>query len=150
MRPVPLPRAGKALRLAITAVVLVLLGWGSLAGQDDDFPIGPFVMFAFTTASDGDVRAARLEAVTDAGERVRVPLEPASVGLRRAEIEGQLGRVVARPELLRGLASAYARLHPGAPRFVQMDVVMHVVRLRAGVAAGESDTVVATWRATTP
>lgn len=107
-------------------------------------------MFAFTTASDGDVRAARLEAVTDADERVRVPLEPASVGLRRAEIEGQLGRVVARPELLRGLASAYAPLHPGAPRFVQMDVVTHVVRLRAGVAAGESDTVVATWRGTTP
>lgn len=150
MLPVRLPAAGRAARLAVTAVVLALLGWGSLAGEDDDFPVGPFVMFAFTTDSDGDVRAARLEAVTDRGDRVPVPLEPATVGLRRAEVEGQLERVVADPTLLRGLAAAHARLHPREPRYVRVELVMHEVHLRAGVAAGISDTVLATWPAPGP
>jgi hypothetical protein len=147
MRAVTVSRAGRGLRLTVTAAVLALLAWGSLAGQDDHFPVGPFVMFAFTTASDGAVRSARVEARTDRGDRVAVALEPDTVGLRRAELEGQLDRVVGDARLLAGLASAHSRLHPRAPRYVQVDLVMHTVHLRRGVAAGESDEVLATWRA---
>lgn len=150
MPPVTLSRAGRACRLAVTVTVLALLGWGSLVGQDDDFPIGPFVMFAFTTPPNGDVRSVGLEAVTDRGQRLSVPTEPTAVGLRRAEVEGQLPRVVTHPELLARVAEAHARLHPREPRFVQVDLVRHTVHLRHGVATGEAHEVLATWRAEPP
>jgi hypothetical protein len=147
MRAVALSRAGRWWRQAVTVCVLALLGWGSLLGQDDHFPLGPFVMFAFTTPADGVVQSAGLEAVTERGERLSVPIEPGAVGLRRAEVEGQLVRVVGHPQLLAGIADAHARLHPRAPRFVEVDLVRRTVRLRDGVATGEAEEVLASWRA---
>src|ERR1700712_4071401 len=48
-------RAGRAIRLGLIAAVVALLAWGSWRSDDDAFPVGPFVMFAFTTPPNGDV-----------------------------------------------------------------------------------------------
>ena len=139
-------RTGRIVRLAVVVLVFALLGWGSWKADDDAFPVGPFVMFAFTTPPDGEVRSAAVEAVDADGHRVPVVLDPADVGLRRAEMEGQLPRVEAHPELLGALATAHARLRPAAPRWRQVDLVEHRVRLRDGRAVSESTAVLATWR----
>ena len=140
------PRGSRAVRLAVVVLVFALLGWGSWKADDDAFPVGPFVMFAFTTPPDGEVRSAAVEAVDVDGHRLPVVLEPSEVGLRRAEMEGQIPRVEAHPELLGALATAHARLRPDAPRWQQVDLVEHRVQLRNGRAGSESTAVLATWR----
>jgi hypothetical protein len=132
-------------RLAVVLVVFVLLGLGSWRATDDAFPVGPFVMFAFTTPPDGEVRSAAVEAVDDAGRRAPVELEPETVGLRRAEMEGQIGRVVEQPQLLGALAVAHQRLQPKAPQWQQVDLVEHRVQLHDGRVLSESTVTLASW-----
>jgi hypothetical protein len=145
VRARPLSARSKALRLAPVAVVLVLLAWGSWKGNDEAFPVGPFVMFAFTTQTDGEVRSAELAAVTEDGHRFFVALEPEEIGLRRAEIEGQLDKLEHQPQLLGEIAGAAARLHPDRPRWRQLDLMQHVIQLRHGRAVSQSDVVLASW-----
>jgi hypothetical protein len=139
------PRSTRVLRLAVVAVVVVLLGWGSWKADDDAFPVGPFVMFAFTTPPNGEVRSAAVEAVDVTGDRLPVVLEPEDVGLRRAEMEGQISRVVAHPELLGALATAHLRLRPNQPAWQQVELVEHRVQLDHGRATHETTVVLATW-----
>ena len=139
-------RTGRTVRLAVVVLVFALLGWGSWKADDDAFPVGPFVMFAFTTPPDGEVRSAAVEAVDVTGQRLPVVLEPEEVGLRRAEMEGQIPRVVAHPELLGALAAAHHRLRPAQPAWQQVDLVEHRVHLDHGRASGETTVVLATWR----
>jgi hypothetical protein len=138
--------AGRFVRLAVVAAVVVLLAWGSWKADDDAFPVGPFVMFAFTTPPNGDVVSAGVEAVDAAGHRAPVALEPEQVGIRRAEVEGEIPRIVAQPQLLGALARAHARLQPHAPAWDQVDLVQYHVHLHDGREAGRSTVVLATWR----
>jgi hypothetical protein len=137
---------GRSVRLAVVAVVAVLLVLGSWKADDDAFPVGPFVMFAFTTPPNGEVVSAAVEAVDVNGRRMPVSLEPEDVGIRRAEVEGQIPRIVTQPDLLGALARAHARLHPDAPAWRQVDLVQHRVRLHHGHEDGETTVVLATWR----
>jgi hypothetical protein len=143
--PGRLGRRGRRVRAVVVVAVLGLLALGSWKADDDAFPVGPFVMFAFTTPPDGEVRSAAVESVDTHGFRSPVVLEPDQVGLRRAEMEGQIPRVVAHPQLLGALANAHTRLHPSAPVWQQVDLVEHRVQLRDGRAVGESTAVLATW-----
>ena len=132
--------------MAVVVVVLGLLALGSWKADDDAFPVGPFVMFAFTTPPDGEVRSAAVESVDVLGHRAPVLLEPETVGLRRAEMEGQIPRVIEEPDLLGALADAHAHLQPRAPVWQQVDLVEHRVQLRDGRAVSESTVVLASWR----
>lgn len=124
---------------------MILLVAGTVAGQDDDFPFGPFRMFSTTDRLDAPVADTRLEAVDATGNRVR--LSDRDTGLRRAEIEGQLDRISARPALLAAVASGYAARHPGAPPLVEVDVIVRWYELRAGRPTGSfRDETVVSWR----
>lgn len=97
------------LRLAISAVALVAVLAGTAWGQDDDFPVGPFRMYATAARPTGTVRVAELFGVRADGTRVL--LQAHDVGLRRAELEGQLPRFRKDPELLAALATpAYVEI----------------------------------------
>ncbi|MBP2704040.1 hypothetical protein JOL79_09490 [Microbispora sp. RL4-1S] len=125
-----LARGGRVWRLAATGAALAVLGYGTVAGDDDLFPLGPMVQYAFSIPPDGEIHSLFLEADTAAGARVEVPIEPQYVGIRRAELEGQLGRFIRRPELLQQLAEAHARLRPHDPRLTALHVMTKVVTLR--------------------
>jgi hypothetical protein len=90
------------LRLTVAAVALALLVAGTVWGSDDDFPVGPFRMYATAARPTGNVRTAELWGVRADGTRVL--LEAHDVGLRRAELEGQLPRFREDPALLAALA----------------------------------------------
>jgi hypothetical protein len=90
------------IRLAVAGVVLALVVAGTVAGQDDDFPVGPFRMYATAAKPTGNVRTAELWGVRADGTR-RL-LQAHDVGLRRAELEGQLPRFRRDPSLLAALA----------------------------------------------
>jgi hypothetical protein len=141
-----LPARGRALRVLVLAVGLALLLLGTLRGSDDAFPFGPFRMYATADDPDGRVLSTYVQAVDAAG--VVLPrLGEGEVGLRRAEYEGQLGRVVADPAMLQDLARAFARRHPDRSPLVELSVVQTAHQLVDGAPVGESTAVLATWRA---
>jgi hypothetical protein len=143
--PVRLPRKGRSWRLALSAAVLALLLAGTVWGEDDDFPFGPFKMYAGRAAPDGEVNSTRVVGLTPAGEEVR--LSGGQVGLRRAEFEGQLPRLKQEPELLGVLAEVYADKHPSAPDLVSVQVVQRHFDLREGARTGAyQDTVLVEYR----
>jgi len=94
---------GRRVRLAAAALALVLVVAGSVRGEDDHFPFGPFRMFATSGRPDGVVRTPALVGVID-GDPFRI--DPQSLGLRRAELEGHLNRFRTRG-LLPALAAEY-------------------------------------------
>jgi hypothetical protein len=130
-------------RLAAAGAVLGLLAYGTVWGDDDHFPFGPMVQYAFAADPDGTVGDLFVEADDAAGRRVRVVLSPQGAGIVRAEVEGQLDRIRRDPSWLQALADAHARLHPGEPRYVRLHVRITHTRLRDGTVAGVED--VATW-----
>lgn len=136
---------GRGWRSAMAVLVGVLLLWGTLWGNDDDFPFGPFRMFSTRNNPDGIVRAARVEAVDTSGRQLVVP--DAATGLRRAEIEGQIPRFVQNPSLLGEVARAHDRRRPHEPSYSEVRVVERMHQLRDGGPTGEYvDRVVAVWR----
>lgn len=139
-----LSRSSKLIRLAITAVALGLLLAGTLIGQDDAFPFGPFRMYSTTDKLDAPVKSTRMEAVDTSGRRFALAGE--SVGLRRAEIEGQLGRFQSQPELLENLAIAYDNRNPDAPPLARIEIITRHFELDGGQPTGDyTDQVNVAW-----
>lgn len=124
------------MRLASTGLVIGLLLAGTAWGEDDHFPFGPFKMYARSTRADGRVAAPTLVGVDGAG-RVR-DVQPRTVGLRPAELEGQIPRLAADPSLLAPLAP---------PDVVELRLVSRGQRLQGGRPAGPvTDRALAVWR----
>jgi hypothetical protein len=131
----PVGPAGRAARLAATAVVLLLLLAGTVWGDDDAFPFGPFRMYSTRADPNQPVVSTRVVGLTEAGEEVR--LSGGEVGLRRAEFEGQVPRIEEHPELLGLLAEAYAEHHPSAPELVEVQVIQRWYVLDDGAPTGD-------------
>jgi hypothetical protein len=137
---------GRAVRVGVTAVCGLLVLAGTLVGQDDAFPFGPFRMYSTTDDISAPVASTRLEAVDTTGRRFR--LSDGMTGMRRAEIEGELGRFRADPALLGALARAYDGRNPGRPRLARIEIVIRHFDLDAGKPTGRyTDTVDTAWDA---
>ncbi|MGY1749867.1 hypothetical protein [Modestobacter sp. SYSU DS0511] len=132
---VRLTSAGRRARLAAAAVVLALLLAGTVWGDDDAFPFGPFRMYSTRANPDTPVTSTRVVGLTPAGTEVR--LSGGEVGLRRAEFEGQLPRIHRDPSLLGLLADSYAEHHPDAEELVEVQVVQRRFELSDGQRTGE-------------
>lgn len=142
----PLPVAGRAWRLAAAGAVLGLLAYGSAVGTDDLFPFGPMTQYSFRIDPDGEIRTLWVEADLADGSHRRLDLSSAGdVGVARAEVEGQLDRIIAEPARLQQLADAWARLHPARPALRRVIVGQDVVELSDGDAAGRRVDVFTSW-----
>jgi hypothetical protein len=131
-----LSRSGRAVRLTVTAAVLLLLLAGAVWGIDDSFPFGPFRMYSTRADPDRPVISTRVLGVTASGGQVL--LSGGEVGLRRAEFEGQLSRIQDRPQLLGLLADGYGQRHPSAPVLQEIRVVQQRTPLRDGAPTGRT------------
>ena len=137
---------GRAVRIAVTAVCGALVLAGTLVGQDDAFPFGPFRMYSTTDDISAPVASTRVEAVDTSGARFK--LSDGMTGMRRAEIEGQLARFRADPALLGALAQAYDTRNPGRPPLARVEIVVRHFDLDAGRPTGRyTDTVDTAWDA---
>ena len=134
---------GRRIRLGAAAAVLVLVVAGSLWGDDDNWPFGPFRMYSTTQHINGSVREPFFRAFMQDGQVLR--LGASDMGLKRAEVLGQRRRIEAHPELLGALALAHARFHPDAPRIAKLSLVMEVHKLRNGRPVSSSEQVRVTW-----
>ena len=139
-----LSTTGRRARTAITAVLAALLLSGSFFGHDDDFPFGPFLMYAGRHDPDAQVVSTRVEAVDTAGAVLLV--DERSTGLTRAEIEGQVARLRADPELLGALSRAHDALQPTELPYVEVRVIEQSFALRDSQPTGEvAERVIARW-----
>ena len=137
---------GRAARALATLLGGALLLAGTLWGQDEHFPFGPFRMYATSNPPDEPAPDTRIEGVDAAG--TLVVLDQNNTGIRRAEIEGQQGRYVADPTRLRQVADAYAHRHPDAPALVEVRIVIRWYGIEGGRPTGtSSDETVARWQA---
>ncbi|TDD86339.1 hypothetical protein E1293_09685 [Actinomadura darangshiensis] len=126
------PRARLWRSFAGVAVVGALF-YTSSYGSNDDFPLGPMTQFAFAVKDDGGaISSYWLEADTAAGTHVELSRDAAGTGMKRAEIEGQMDRIVRDPSMLQGVADGQRRLHPGGPRLTRIYVVQEIKKLRHG------------------
>jgi hypothetical protein len=140
-----LSRTGLAWRVAVLGAGTALALYGSLAGTDDLWPFGPMSQFAFYVSPDGEIRAAHVDAITTEGQEVSVPLNARGVGIGRAEIEGQLSRIVRDPSLLQAVAVAQRRLHPDQPQYRVLFLRQKVTTLRDRRPVAVRDETKATW-----
>ncbi|MGC4942031.1 hypothetical protein [Kribbella sp. DT2] len=142
-----LGRVGKTVRVVVAAVGIVLLVNGSVRMSDDMWPFGPMSQYAMTVPDDASITYTRIQAQTDAGTSVDVPLNIEGAGVARAEIEARTGEIVKDPALLQQVADGWARKHPDKPKYVKLELIQDTTQLVEGRVDGppKSETV-ATWQ----
>jgi hypothetical protein len=139
-----LTRGGRATRLVVTVIGALLLLAGSAWGTDDDFPFGPFSMYAGVNGTNDPAPDTRVVGTDATG--VVVFLTERNTGIRRAEIEGQEAAYVADPARLRSLADAYSRLNGSAPPIVKVALIVRWHEIENSRVTGDSrDEVKAVW-----
>ncbi|NHC46078.1 hypothetical protein [Motilibacter aurantiacus] len=142
-----LARGAVAWRVAVTVVAGALLTAGTLWGQDDAWPFGPFRMYSTSTDPSGVVTVLTLERQAHDGRWAETPLTAENVGMNRAEAEGQQPRLVADPALLARFAEAHERLHPEDAPWPAVRLVRVATVLEDRRPTGEvRREVLATWR----
>jgi hypothetical protein len=140
-----LSRTGRTIRVVITTVVCALLLGGTLSGSDDDFPFGPFRMYAGVNPPNEPAPDPRIEGVTADG--TVIVLDEKRTGLRRAEVEASQDAYAADPSLLRQVLEAYEKRNPQAAQLVEIRYVNRMHEIHAGRPTGKwTDDVLADWR----
>jgi hypothetical protein len=135
---------GRVARVGGTVAVAVLVLAGTLFGQDNDFPFGPFRMYSTAPHPDRSSPDTRVEGVDASGRTV--VMSEANSGIRRAEIEGRQQQYVADPTRLRQVAAAYAARNPTAPALVEVRIVIRWQGIKDSRPTGVStDEVVVRW-----
>ena len=136
---------GRRIRGAALIVVAVALLAGSIWGDDDHFPFGPFRMYSTTNTLDDVINTVRLEGVDAAGTTVTIRTQ--DLGMRPAEVNGQVARFRREPSRLKYLIESYARANPDDPPLVQITLKHGLWQLEDGRPIAYTEEVVATWEA---
>ena len=144
--PIKLSARSVAWRFIVVAACLVVLTVAQLTDTDDFFPLSRLSQYAFAPGRDGVVNSTYILADTEEGEQVRVPLNAKGVGIGRAEVEGQLDRIIDDPALLQAIANGWASLHPDKPQYEQLFLMRDSYQLVDGRPSGKRETVeLARW-----
>lgn len=122
------------MRVAVTILLAGLVFYGTLWGDDDDFPFGPFRMYSTSRDLDEPVGDTRMYAVNSEGHEFL--FTESLSGVRRAEIEGQLERFEEDPTLLRHFAEAYENHFPDRPRVEEVSIVIDWIEIEDGHPTG--------------
>jgi hypothetical protein len=140
--------SGRLARLCTALVVFGVLAVGTFVGLDDQFPFGPFRMYATSNAATGEIAVVALEARTADGDWTLVRPSPGSVGMNVAEFEGQLPRFEADQSLLGAVANSRESLHPDEEPWVGLRIIREATVVVDKVPTGEvRRTMLAEWSA---
>jgi hypothetical protein len=129
----------------VTAAVAVLLIYGTVFGSDDQFPFGPFKMYAGYFPPNGILTSTTVKAQTADGRDVFV--SEADTGIARGDIEGELSAYEAHPDRLGDLAAAYHRRFPHASPYVAVQLVQKRWQLHDRRVVGSTVVTLVSWRA---
>ncbi|WP_181274453.1 hypothetical protein [Brevibacterium oceani] len=143
----PLSKVGIGWRLAITALAFVILTCGQFLNTNDFFPLGSLTQYATAKDLNGTVGSTCIAAqFPGEDEPRRLGFNAATVGIERGDVESQLDRVIAHPELMQSMADSYVRLHPNEPKPETMILCRTTTQLKNGISVGEpEESTLATW-----
>ncbi|WP_152191465.1 hypothetical protein [Georgenia satyanarayanai] len=136
-----LSAAGLAVRVAGTVAALGVLAYGQVADTNDLFPLGTLSQFATPRDLDGTVRSTYLLADTATEQGRRIPMNDRTIGVARAEVEGQLQRILDNPGLMQSLVDGYAALGPGREPIETLYLMRSIQQLEDGYVVGEPEEV---------
>lgn len=141
---IELTTVGRRIRVLVTVAGLLLLVAGTFWGDDDEFPFGPFRMYASAPDPNGAAKDTRVEGVDSTG--AVVVITEANSGIRRAEIEGQQSQYEADPSRLEQVIKAYEDHTPGAPELREVRIVIRWHLVKDSRPTGTyTDDVIAKW-----
>ena len=144
--PIKLSAQSVAWRLIVVVLCLIVLTVAQLTDTDDFFPLSRLSQYASAPGRDGVVKSTYIMADTTDGEQARVPLNATGVGIGRAEVEGQLARIIDDPSLLQAIANAWAELHPDQPQYERLYLKRDIYHLVDGKPTGGRETLeLAVW-----
>jgi hypothetical protein len=138
-------RRGHATRVLCTVAAAGLLLYGTVAGSDDMFPFGPFHMYSRYYPANGVITSTAVRAQTADGRDVLVT--EAATGIGHGNIEGRLTELVAHPDRLGELASAFHRRFPHASPYVEVRLVQTRWQLHDRAIVDTSRVTLVEWRA---
>jgi hypothetical protein len=146
-----LSRRGRTVRLVSTVAVLGVLAYGQVVDTNDWFPFGSLSQYATARDMNGTVNSIFLLADTDQEQGKFISANMNVIGVGRAEIEGQLNRLLAHPELMQAFIDSYARLNPDKPPIRTIYLKRSTQQLVDGYVVGEKQyTELLRWHSTTP
>ncbi len=103
-------------------------------------------MYSVKNELNGRVRSLEVHGITEDRKNVVVPFQ--AFGLRRADVEGQVGKLHESPDrVLQALSRARKRLNPSGTRFVELRLAERVFVLDNGYPVDEEVETLAVWRA---
>jgi len=137
-----LSTTSKKVRMSAVGAAAAALLVGTFLGDDDHFPFGPFRMYSVANRLDGTIRALKVEATTVSGDEIGVTFD--DIGLRRAEVEGQL-RFMSPGELVPYLHAAFEKRRTHGPRLAELRLIEASTKLDRGRIAAYSEKTLATW-----
>ena len=143
----PLSKFSIGWRIVVPAIAFVILTCGQFLNTNDFFPLGSLTQYATAKDLNGTVNSTCIEAEFPGEEEPRrLGFNTATVGIERGDVESQLYRVIAHPELLQSMADSYIRLHPDEPKPETMILCRTTTQLKNGLAVGEPEqTTLAEW-----
>ena len=145
-----LSAAGLAARVVATVAALGVLAYGQVADTNDLFPLGTLSQFATARDLNGTIRSTYLLADTADEAGRRIAMNEQTIGVARAEVEGQLQRILDHPELVQSLVDAYAALQPGREPIETLYLMRSIQQLEDGYVVGEPEEVeLLRWDSTT-
>lgn len=140
-----LGRAGLALRLTLTAVLLSILLVAQLGRHDDWFPLGMLGQYGVARDPDGVVVDTYLVGRFADGRIERIEMRADTVGMTRVEMEVALPELEHDPSRLGLLEATYEAQHPGT-ELATLEIRQQVHRLRDGAQHGPvEDRLVLAW-----
>ena len=143
----PLSKISIGWRIVVPAIAFVILTCGQFLNTNDFFPLGSLTQYATAKDLNGTVNSTCVEAqFPGEDEPRRLGFNAATVGIERGDVESQIDRVIAHPELLQSMADSYIRLHPDEPKPETMILCRTTTQLKNGLAVGEPEkTTLAEW-----
>ncbi len=142
--------AGLTARVVATVAALGVLAYGQVADTNDLFPLGTLSQFATARDLNGTIRSTYLLADTATEDGRRIAMNDRTIGVARAEVEGQLQRILDHPELMQSLVDGYAALKPGREPIETLYLMRSVQQLEDGYVVGEPEQVeLLRWDSTT-
>ena len=138
-----LSTVGRTTRAVITVAVITALLAGGFFGDDDHFPFGPMRMYSTTNEVDGPVSSIHLEGTTVDGEIVAIKIN--SLGLRPAELDGQIPRFRADPGLMRYVLETYEATNPNGYDLESLRLIRGIHQLQDRKEVSYEEELIAEW-----
>jgi hypothetical protein len=132
-------------RIWLTLAVAAMLVYGTVAGQDDIWPFGPFKMYAGYFPPNGVITSTAVM-----GEHANGTVgfvTQTDTGIPRGDIEGELSQYEANPSRLGDLAAAFHSRFPTASPFVEMRLVQKRWQLHDRQVVGTTVVTLVEWHA---